>query len=327
MTRQPLRRRAAAILGLLMGASMLTACASTTADPKTGLYARPIGNAPATRNDTPYSAALSCLSDYAHANSITTPRVAVGRISDLTGAATQVTGSQLTQGASLFAMTALGKAGVRLVERYDTAVPEIELKYANSRLLSDTPERAGQDADNFRRVFAGQIAGSQYYIVGGVTELNANIRSGEVDLYPGSANTTGVKGSLVNQSYVMNVAIDLRLVDSKSEEVVDMVSYQKQIVGHQVSAGVFDFFHGNIIDLSVGKAGMEPSHLAVRTLIERGVLEFTAHLYGLKDTKACLQPSLDPLSDAPQQWKKPETAAYAQPAYQPGAWGGRSAQH
>ena len=279
-----------------LAAATLQGCASTTADPATGLYARPIGNAPVTRNDTPYSPALVCLANYARRYNVTPPRIAVGRIFDMTGKSDQITGTQLTQGASMFAMTALGKAGERLVERYDTVVPEIELNYANKKLLSDTPERAGKDGDNFRRVYAGQIAGSQYYIVGGITELNANIRSGGVDAYAGASKATGGKTTLSNQVYVMNVAIDLRLVDSRSQEVVDMVSYQKQIVGRQVSAGVFDFFHGNIIDLSGGSSGMEPSHLAVRSLIERGIFEFTSGLYGLRDPRACLRPELDPLN-------------------------------
>ena len=43
--------------------------------------------------------------------------------------------------------------------------------------------------------------------------------------------------------FVMNVAIDLRMVQTTTLEVVDVVSYQKQIVGREVSAGVFDFLN------------------------------------------------------------------------------------
>lgn len=282
---------------LLAAASLLAlqGCASTTANPTTGLYARPMGNAPVTHNDTPYSSALVCLASYARQTGVRPPRIAVGRIADMTGKSDQITGTQLTQGASMFAMTALGKAGERLVERYDTAVPEIELHYAGTKLLSDAPERAGKDPDNFRRTYVGQIAGSQYYIVGGITELNANIRSGGIDGFGGATSTTRPKGTLDHTTYVMNVAIDLRLVDSRSQEVVNMVSYQKQIVGRQVSLGVFDFFHGNMIDLSGGTSGAEPAHLAVRALVERGVFEFVANLYGLKDQRSCLPAELDPL--------------------------------
>ena len=35
------------------------------------------------------------------------------------------------------AMSALSKAGVPLVERFDTSVAEMELKYANNKLIGD----------------------------------------------------------------------------------------------------------------------------------------------------------------------------------------------
>ena len=291
------------------GLLTLQGCATTGVDRTTGLYAEPMGHAPVTRNDTPYSAALLCLADHARQNGILPPRIAVGRIADMTGKTEQITGSQLTQGASLFAMTALGKAGERLVERYDTAIPEIELRYAGGKLLSDTPEQAGKDAENYRHAAVGQIAGSQYYIVGGVTELNANIRSGGVDSTGGAVNPHHPKGSLQATSYVMNVAIDLRLVDTRSQEVVKLVSYQKQIVGRQISLGVFDFFNGNIVDLSGGTSGAEPAHLAVRALIERGVFEFVSDLYRLKDPKTCLPAALDPLGVTPPTSGSPGISA------------------
>lgn len=281
-------------------APLLSGCVtSTSANPTTGLYVRPIGDAPVTADDTPYSRPLVCLARYAQTNNLASPRLAVGRIADLTGATTQVTGTQLTQGASLFAMTALGKAGARLVERYDTAVPEIELKYAMGKLLSDHPDRAGSDDQNFRRVFIGQVAGSDYYVVGAVTELNSNLASPGLSASGGKTTVTGVKATLTAQRYVMNIAMDIRLVNTRSQEVVDMVSYQKQIVGRQVSAGVFDFFGGSILDLSGGDAAMEPAHLAVRTLVERAMFEFMANFYGLRDPRVCLPASADVLARAP----------------------------
>lgn len=283
--------------GLLAACStVLGACATETSSPTTGLYAKPIGDAPVTRDDTPYSSALTCLARYARSYNITPPRIAVGRILDLTGTTTQLTGSQLTQGASMFAMTAVGKAGGRLVERYDTIVPEIELKYASGKLLSDTPERAGQDPNNFRRTYIGQIAGSEYYIVGGITELNGNIASKGANLNVGSSSATGAKGTAGAQNYVMNVAMDIRLINSRTQEVVDMVSYQKQLVGTQVSAGFFDFFHGTVLDVSAGGSAMEPAHLAVRTLVERATFEFMSKFYGLRDHRYCLSPKDDVLS-------------------------------
>src|SRR4051812_26929264 len=115
--------RCAALLGLLG----LAACGTTSAGGD-GLYARPIGNAPVTVNPTPYSTGLTCLARYGSQYHVQPPRIAVGRISDLTGKLDENGGRQVTQGAPLMAMSALGKAGVPLVERYEVDVSRLEYK-------------------------------------------------------------------------------------------------------------------------------------------------------------------------------------------------------
>ena len=79
--------------------------------------------------------------------------------------------------------------------------------------------------------------------------------------------------------YVMNVGLDLRLVNTNTLEVVDVISYQKQIIGRQISAGVFDFLGTNFFDVSVGESALEPIQLAVRSVIERAVLEMVTRIY------------------------------------------------
>ncbi len=123
-----------------------------------GLYAQPTGNAPVVANPTPYSSALVCEAEFARAHNLNAPRVAIGRIADYTGKyEADGSGRKLTQGASLMAMSAFAKAGVPLVERYDTSVSELELKYANSKLISDHPVAGGASPADFRRVMAGQV--------------------------------------------------------------------------------------------------------------------------------------------------------------------------
>lgn len=268
------------IVAILAIAGILSACASDHYDAATGLYARPIGGAPATENDTAYSEALRCLAALAKEQGRESPRLAVGEISDLTGRSDFETGRKISQGAALFAVTALTKAGVPTVERQDRGVSEVERQYAQAHLLSDNPGAAGQSAENFRPVFAGQIAGSRYYIVGGVSELNYNIRSSGVDVSGGSAETAGLSGGLTHSGYIMNIAIDLRLVDTTSQEVLATSSYQKQLVGRETRIGVFDFLNGNIFDLSAGTGGFEPIQFAVRTAVERGLYDFVADIYG-----------------------------------------------
>ena len=279
-------------------AALLAGCASTSAGPS-GQYAKPIGNAPVTSNPTPYSTALYCLADYARRYNLPSPRMAVGRISDYTGTVSADGGRQITQGASLMANTALAKAGARIVERYDTSVSELELRYANNKLIGDDqPNGAPQDAA-YRRILAGQVPGSDFYVVGGITEVNYNIRSGGIDIAGGEVQQNGGSGMLTGKVFVMNVAIDLRLVQTTTLEVVDVVSYQKQIVGREISAGVFDFLNGNVFDISAGTSGLEPVQLAVRALVERATVEFMANLYGAPGPEVCLSPANDPLGDSP----------------------------
>jgi len=272
---------------LVVGALALSACASPTAG-RNGLYAQPAGGAPVTANPTPYSAALTCLGSFSRASDIQAPRIAVGRIIDYTGKTEIEGGTKITQGASLMAISAFAKAGARLVERYDTSVSELELKYANNKLISD-------GGDSYRKIKAGSIPGSDFYLVGGITELNFNIASSGIDAFGGGVAVDKPKGFIRASTYVMNIGLDLRLVDTRSLEVVDVISYQKQIVGYEVGAGIFAFFnYQNIIDVSAGGKSLEPIQLAVRSAIERAVLEMTANLYGVTGPEVCSYD--DPLS-------------------------------
>ena len=297
-TGRPVRSRAMRAVALVSCAGLaLSACVSPVAGPD-GKYAEAIGNAPVTANATPYSSALVCLAAYAHQYGVRAPRIAVGRIADYTGKAEDNGGREVTQGASLMAISALAKAGVPLVERYDTSVSELELKYANNKLISDAADAAPAGpggAAPYRHIVAGQVPGSDFYLVGGITELNYNIRSSGFDGQGGKVDATKGTGQLTASLYVMNVAIDLRLIETKTMEVVDVVSYQKQIIGREVGAGFFRFFGSNVVNVSAGEGGLEPVQLAVRSVLEREVTEMVANLYGAPGPSACM--SSDPLED------------------------------
>ena len=275
------------LIAALTAASMLAGCASTRFDPATGLYAEPVGGAPATANATPLTGALICLADNAAGRGLLAPRLAVGEIADLTGKLDLETGRRVTQGASLFAVTAFGRAGVPLVERADRTVAEVERTYAAAQVLSDAPSGAGEAPGPLRPIHPGQIAGSRFYLVGGITELNYNIESSGGDIRVGAIDPEDPKTGVGGSRFVMNVAVDLRLVDSISQEVVAIAAYQKQIVGREIRAGVFDILGGVAVDLSGGRSALEPLQLGVRALIERGVYDVAAELYGLTDS-ACL---------------------------------------
>ncbi len=305
-----------------LAALSLQGCISPTAN-SVGRYTTPIGGAPVISNETPYSAALRCMAGYVRQRPV---RIAVGQIADYTGK-TEADGSgrKVTAGAALMAMSAFNKAGVQMVERFDTSVAEMELKYANNKLIGDD-QQPNPQAGDFRKIIAGSIPGSDYYIVGGITELNFNIRSENASGNGGGTGTNATTGTLNGSLYVMNIGMDLRLVNTSTLEVADVISYQKQIIGRQISAGVFDFLGTNFFDISVGESALEPIQLGVRSVLERAVLEMTTRIYRTPPT-ACASPlgtDSDPLRGdrhyAPQPVRGPQP--YVQQSYaQPPAYG------
>ncbi len=283
--------RAFKTLAVLAATTALTACI-TPHSGNDGMYALPIGDAPVTANPTAYTPALDCLNAFARQNNVAAPRIAVGRILDYTGSVSEEGGRRITQGASLMAMSAFNKAGARLVERFDTSVTELELRYANNRLI-------GQEGDeNVRRIYAGQMPGSDFTFVGGITELNYNIRSGGVDAQGGHTDARDGVGNIGGRLYVMNIALDFRLIDTRTLEVVDVISYQKQIIGRELRAGIFSFFDDTIVDIAAGERALEPVQLAVRAGVERAVVEVMGRFYRANDSSVCaaaIQAEGDPM--------------------------------
>jgi len=291
--RRPVNSAFRSLLGVAaVGVAALGGCAETHVQAN-GNYVTPIGNSAVTANPTPYSAALFCLADYARRNNLPAPRVAVGKVTDMTGQLDTNGGRPVTQGAQLMAITALGKAGIPLVERYETDPSKLEYGLANNRLIKNSNTHADGD---YEPIYPGQIDGAQFFLTGGVTEMNTNIVTDSVGV-TGDSLTHSAGATLVGASrYVMNIGIDLRLVNTKSLDIEDIVSYQKQIIGRQVGAGAYSFFGNNVITVNASAGGQEPTHLATRSVIERAVFEIVANLYGMRDTRYCLNPAQDPLS-------------------------------
>jgi curli production assembly/transport component CsgG/holdfast attachment protein HfaB len=120
----------------------------------------------------------------------------------------------------------------------------------------------------------------------------------------------------------MNVGLDMRLVNTSTLEVADVISYQKQIIGRQVSAGVFSFLGTNFFDVSVGESALEPIQLAVRSVIERAVLEMITRVYRAPGGSCAipLGTADDPLREAGEAPYYPPQVAYASP-YGPQPYG------
>jgi curli production assembly/transport component CsgG/holdfast attachment protein HfaB len=263
--------------GLLATAFFLTGCASQ----KAAMPAvEPLAGPRAETVTTAYSAALRCLAGHVRSQSYPPPRIAVGLITDMTGAQDRDNGRRLTQGATLMAVTAMSEAGVRLVERYDMGVMQVEMDYTRNGFVRDSDKIV-------REMRQGEIQGSDLYLVGGISEFNPNIRSHGVDGFAGGTSSNSGSLSLGSGDYVVDVALDLRLVDARSSEILGVRSLRKQIVGREVRAGVFAFLDGTVIDIGGGQRAMEPVQTAVRTMVDQIVFEFIAGLYSF-DTETCL---------------------------------------
>jgi curli biogenesis system outer membrane secretion channel CsgG len=289
-----------AIVLALLGTTFLGGCTTSIAhletvknDPKEApiIYSSPVRS-----NVTPMSEPLSCFGQKLKAQRKRPLSVAVGDVKDYTGKQGQDEGYAITQGGALMAYTALGKmhGGVLLHERFDTRIAEAELIYGDRRQLGDGAQhevpdpKTGQGTEvPWKPYYGGSIRQSQYFIVGGITELNYNIQSGGAEL---AVSNVGPKARI----FTMNVAVDLRIVGTQSLLVYDTVSLQKQISGYEVGVGVFRFFGSNLFDVNIGAKNQEPLQLGVRTAIEAAVMELVGSVANV-DPTSCMPESLGPV--------------------------------
>ncbi|WP_297367691.1 CsgG/HfaB family protein [Acidocella sp.] len=288
---------------LLAAVALLSGCASI-GHVRLAKDEAPVVTGPTVRdNVTPYEPALACLAD--RINELGRPKIvfAVGDVKDYTGKYDINQGNAITQGGSLMVESALGKLGgaVDIAERYDTQVAEMELGWMNSRELGDGQlHQLGPDGKQtvpWMPYYGGTLLASQYYIVGGITEYNYNIQSGGAQIF-GNLNGPSAR------TYTSNVGIDLRLVDTKTLQVVDTVSLEKQVVGYEVDAGLFQFFGSNLWDVYLGEKDQEPLQLAIRAVLEEGTIDLVAAAEGINPQPCLALAGTDPKNIPAQDLRK-----------------------
>lgn len=238
-------------------------------------------------NRTPFEPALACLADNIVRQKQPKLTFAVGEIKDYTGKYSINEGNAITQGGALMVYSALGKMGgaIRIVERFDTRIPEIELGYMDKRQLGDGKIHAldpsGSKVVPWIPYFGGSLLRSQYYIVGGITELNYNIQSG------GGQAVVNLGGPSA-RTYTSSVGLDLRLVDTATAQVIQTVSLEKQVVGYEVDAGIFQFFGNTLVNINAGAKNEEPMQLAVRSALEEATVQLVGYAEDL-NVQPCLE--------------------------------------
>jgi curli biogenesis system outer membrane secretion channel CsgG len=276
-----MKRLTALALGLLFTTS-LTSCAGLAPGDATGV--KPLVVYPVTSNDTPYSQCLRRLQTVTADN---LPVFAVGEIADKTGQVQYYdkAGNNLTQGAAEMVMSALYKTGkAHLVERYDLRIPLAEVKLAEQNRLN-------RSVDNF-----GKLPSTDFIIVGALTELNYNIVTGGVGL-----RVAGIGAGA--RMAVVNVAMDLRVINSKNFAVSYVSTLQKQIYGYEVSADVFRFFDTTFVELQAGHVRNEPLQLGVRSVAEMAVYQIMTDFLRLPRDPSCALVENDHMSSYLDQLK------------------------
>jgi curli biogenesis system outer membrane secretion channel CsgG len=266
-------------ISTLLASSTLALSACSIPHINESEYIAPITGRHVVDNTTPQSERLVCLGRHiaekrllpaftirSGINPSNPVRFAVGRIEDLTGKQDLVNGKRLTQGAALMAISALGLTQLPLVERYDLTVAETEFKYTDNKLIGDS------QTQSFRQTFVGSVPGSDFHFVGGITENNLNIRSGEAE---GTVRYFG--GS--TRYAVIDVALDMRLINTRTLEVISAHTFRKQIIGTEFRTGYFKFFNENFIDLSASERSQEPVQRAIRMVVEHSIYRLLMDLY------------------------------------------------
>ncbi len=274
-------------LVLAMQALLLSGCAGAVG-PASEAGIKPSFNFPVTNNDTPYT---TCLKRLAPIKAVNLPTFAVGEVADKTGQFnndTNGTGHALTQGVSEMVISALAKTKKAYqVERLDLRIPLAEVKLAEQNRLT-------RNIADY-----GKLPASDFILVGALTELNYNIISGGSQLF-----VKGIGGGA--RMVVINVALDLRVVDSKSFKVRYVSSLQKQIYGYEVEANVFRFFGNTLIEFDGGMIRNDPLQLGVRSVVEMAVYQIMTDFIGLPASKSCRLVETDDMTNRLEQLKPAE---------------------
>lgn len=269
MVRPALVRSASALCVTFL---TLAACAPLPKEgqPPTKAY---FGAAPVV-SATPADPALECLAKSAAVRN-NGKMFAVHIITDATQKSSiDDTGGFVPRDVAGMMVTALAKAGVRQVNRSNTAVSEFEINLAREQVLGDGgPVTVAGETVPYRPILRGQLRGSDYVIDGTITQLDFNTYSNgrEISLFGIGAG---------QRVFALTVGADLRVTDTRKTEIVKAQSYSKQAVGEEVYGSVYRFFSNELYDVQIGRKNQEGLHAGIRWMLAEAAYDIVSDLTG-----------------------------------------------
>ena len=164
----------------------------------------------------------------------------------------------VSQGASEMLLTALDRSRqFRVLDRvtFKHLMTEQDLR-GKKRLIENDPYPE-----------INKLIGAKYIIAGAITEYNCDVIT-----MGGGLKIAGIGGK--TKFARATAAIDLRVVDTTTGEVVKTLSMRDRIIGTMVGLNLFSFLRTkDLFEFEAGRARQEPINLVVRRLIETMVYE------------------------------------------------------
>jgi len=164
----------------------------------------------------------------------------------------------VSQGASEMLITALDRSRqFRVLDRvtFKNLMTEQDLR-GKKRLAENDPYPE-----------INKLIGARYIIEGAITEYNCDVIT-----MGGGLKIVGIGGK--TKFARATAAIDLRVIDTTTGEVVKTLSMKDRIIGTMVGLNLFSFLRTkDLFEFEAGRARQEPINLVVRRLIETMVYE------------------------------------------------------
>ena len=229
-----------------------------------------------TENNTRYTSGLSCVSS--RINLAKKVKITIDQIPDKSGKMSSNEGYKITQGVEAMAITALSKIkAIQVVERRNIGAFNIESELMQKKRIGDKKRYKLSNGRyiKYKPMLSGKIHSADYYITGAVTEVNYNIYSGGKLL-----NVSGLEFG--GKTVMMNVAMDLRIINVHTLDVIDSISLQKQFVGTRTKSGLYRFMDKQLVNYDGGSSTDEPIQMGVRALVERGVAQLVGRLFSVR---------------------------------------------